>query len=862
MPALRRPERWSVRLYRSVLVAYPPEFRAAYERELCLVFIDRWRQATSAAERCAVLLRALAGVAHAAPTEHLHMILQDLRYACRMLRKSPLVSFVSLLVLALGIGATTLAFSIANGVLLRPLPYPHAERLVAVDESALQRNEPSIGVAFPNYQDFRARNRVFAEIALYTAAYATLAGSESPARISAAQVSAGLFKVLGVHPLAGRVFESGEDLPQGPRAVILGEGIWRERFGGDRGLIGRSIQVNGSPATLVGVMPAGFRLDATLSRRTDHNLLGMARLLPGITLEQADDQLKRIMRDIARENPVTYQGQTVNVLPFRHQLTRTVRTPVITVMVAVLCVLLIACANIANLMLVQATDRAREMAVRSALGAAQSRLVRQLLLESLLLSALGAVTGIALAYAGKPLLLALIPVDLPSWLHFEIDGRVLAFTAIVTLVTTLLVSLAPAHLSARLRLTEALKEGGRSGSGGRRSEHIRHLLVVGEVAISVCLLIAAGLLGRSFVAMQMTPTGFQASHVLSLNVWAPRTTYDTAAKARALVHRECEEVGSLPGVVSVAATIAGIPLADSWGRSLTVEGRPFLRLLDAPMINHIVATPGYFQTLDIPLLAGRDFNPADGAAKLTIIDQELAERYWPHASALGHRVRFGPPEDNEPWHTIIGVVGSVRNQSRVGPASPSVYLPHAEYTEPRASVGLLIRTQGDPGRVTGAIRQRLARIDRDLAPNAIRPLEEVVASSTWEARFYATLVVIFAALALLLAAAGLFGVMSYTVSRRRRELGMRAALGASAAQLRGLVIGQVLRLAASGIVIGSLVALVLTRLIAGQLYAVRPADPPTYLGTAAILLVAAIAASTWPSRRAVRSDPMEALRNE
>jgi putative ABC transport system permease protein len=878
MPAPpRRPERWSARLYRSLLVAYPPEFRAAYGRELCLVFIDRWRETTSRSERCGVLLRALAGVARAAPLEHTHMILQDLRYAFRMLRKSRLVTVVTVLVLALGIGATTIAFSVANGVLLRPLPYPHPERLVAVDEAAPQRDEPSIGVAFPNYQDFRERNRVFEELALYSvgdrATLAGAAGAGAAERIPSADVSAGLFRVLGIHPKLGRVFQSDEDLPHGPKAVMLGERLWRERYGSDPNLIGKAIQVNGSAMTLVGVMPAGFhfpdraevwlplRLDATLSKRTDHYLSGIARLRAGVTIAQADRQLKRIMGEIARENPVTDEGQTVNVLPYRQQLTKGTRTAVLTLMGAVLCVLLIACANIANLLLVQATDRSREIAVRSAVGASQGRLVRQLLIESLLLCALGAVAGIGLALAGMPLLLALIPVELPAWMHFEIDLRVLLFTAVATIVTTLLVSLAPAQLSARLRLTEALKEGGRAGTGGRRGERVRNLLVIAEVALSVCLLIAAGLLARSFIAMQLAPAGFQARHVLTLRVWAPRVKYDTAEKALALARHEREEVQSLPGVISTTATMAGIPLADGWGRSLTVEGHPLLSLKAAPMIQHIVATPSYFKTLSIPLLAGRDFTDSDGKNPLvTIIDRDLARRYWPHESPLGRRVRFGPPEDNEPWHTVIGVVGTVRNQNIMDSARPTVYLPLAEFHFP--SIGLIVRTAGEPGHLAAAIRQRISHIDRDLAVSEMRSLEEVVDSSIWEHRFFAVLFVVFAALALLLAGVGLFGVMSYTVTRRRRELGLRAALGAGAGQLRALVLGQVLRLAVGGLAVGCVSALALTPLLTSQLYQVRSTDPATYGAMAAVLLLAAIAASSWPARQAVRSDPMDALRDE
>jgi putative ABC transport system permease protein len=877
MAASSRREQWSVRIYRSLLLVYPPEFRAAYGRELCLAFVDRCRERRSWPGLCSVWMNAVAGLALAAPEEHYHMIVQDLRYACRMLRKSPLVAALTVAVMALGIGATTVAFSLANGLLLRPLPYPHPERLVAVEESAPRPGDESMGVAFPNYLDLRARNHVLAEIALYDSDRATLAGGGSGGgeaiRIPSGTVSAGLFRVLGVRPRLGRVFQPDEDLPHGPAAVLLGERLWRERYGADPSLVGRAIRVNGKTATVVGVMPEGFhfpdraelwlplRLDAKLSPRTDHYLSGIGRLLPGVAATRADQQLKSIMRQIASENPLTCEGQTVNVLPLRAWLSATYRASVLTLLGAVLCVLLIACANIANLLLVQATERTREIAVRSALGASRGRLVRQLLIESLLLGGLGAAGGLALAAAGTPLLLALIPVELPRWLHFGVDLRVLVFTAGMAVATSLMVGLAPAHLCSRLRLAETLKEGGRGGTSGRRSERLRHLLVVGEMALSVTLLVGAGLMARSFLALQRAPAGFDSRRVLTLRVWAPRTRFDSADKARELVRREREEVAGLPGVTSVAATVAGIPLADKWGRSLTVEGRPLLSLRDAPTVFHVVATPGYFRTLGIPLVAGRDFDEADDQRRpVTIVDQDLARRYWPHGSPLGKRIRFGPPEDHEPWHIIVGVAGSVRNQTLLDAGWPSVYLPHGEFVMP--SVSLVLHTTGEPLRVAAAVRHRLARLDGDLAVTEVHTLEQIVERSIWQPRFFAALLVAFAALALLLAAVGLYGVMTYAVSLRRRELGLRVALGAGAGDLRRMVLGQALRLSLAGLAAGGAAAMALTRALSGQLYQVQPTDPGTYGAMAALLLAVAIAASSLPASRAVRSDPMDALREE
>ncbi|HVT59745.1 MAG TPA: ABC transporter permease [Thermoanaerobaculia bacterium] len=873
-PRPRRLEQWSLRAYRLLLGFYPPEVRAEYGREMCLVFVDRCREQASGAGLLVVFLRAAASLVLAAPEEHIHMIAQDLRYAGRMLRKSPVVTAVTVVVLALGIGATTVVFSLANGLLVRPLPYPHPEQLVAVDESAPQHNMPSLGVAFPNYQDLRARNSTLVDLALYTSSSATLTGAREGLRIAAAQATDGIFRVLGLRPQLGRVFQPEEGLPNAPRVCLLGDRLWHDQFGADPSLLGKSIHLDGRPVTVVGVMPAGFhfpdqaelwlplRLSTASQKRTDHWLEGIARLKSGVSLALADQQLKSIMRQIARENPVTSYDQTVNVLPFRAQITSSYRSAVLTLLGAVLGVLLIACANIANLLLVQAVDRTREIAVRSALGASRGRLLRQLLIESLLLGGLGAAAGLGLALVGIPCLLALIPVELPSWMRFGLDLRVLAFTVAAAVVTSLLISLAPAHVCSRLSLTETLKEGGRSGLTGLRGERIRRLLIVGEVALSLTLLIGAGLMARSFLALSAVPAGFDPRRVLTLEVAVPQVKYHEAARKLALTRRVREEVAGVPEVTGVAAACF-VPLMDAWGRSLTVEGHRLLSLKEAPMVNHTVVTPGYFRALGIPMIEGRDFTEADGKDRLVaIVDQDLARRYWPHASALGKRVRFGPPEDNEPWHTIVGVAGVVRNQTLLELGRSSVYLSFGEIPNGGGGLSLIVRSAGDPLRVAAAVRRRIVALDRDLAVSQLRSMEQVVAISIWRQRFFTILFVAFAALALLLAAVGLYGVMSYAVSRRRRELGLRVALGARAGDLRRLVVGQAVRLTLLGLALGGAGALALTRLLSSQLYEVKPTDPSTYEAMAALLVVVTVLASALPASQAARSDPILALRDD
>jgi predicted permease len=864
----------AIRLYRGLLFLYPAEFRDEYARELCLALDDRCREQSWMPGILLVWIHAALGVLFEAPKEHYHMIIQDLRYAIRMMRREALVTAAAIVVLALGIGSTTLVFSLADGLLVRPLPYPEQDRLVAVEEYHPMETRAGGAVAFPNYLDIRARTQLLQDLALYSEGRATIRGEGEAERVPNALASDGLFGILQVQPLFGRTFTAEEALKNGPKVVVLGEDLWRRRYGADPDIIGKTLIIGTDSTAVIGVMPSRFHfpenaemwLPLQLSpvgrgggTRTDHWLQGIARLKPGVSDEQASDELRSLMGQINAENPVTSYGNIARAVPFRAYVASQYRLAVISLLGAVGFLLLIACANVTSLLLVKASSRAREMAVRAALGASRRRLIRQLVSESVLLGLAGGAAGLVLTYAGLRPLLSLIPITLPTWMHFEIDGRVLGFALAVSLLTSILFGLVPAFGTSGVDLTEALKEGGRSATTGTRRRFVRNGLVVGEVALSLALLAGAGLMVRSFLALRSQELGFRPENVVTLQLAVPNTRYPPGPQGRALLGRVQEEVSSSPGVSSVAFA-SGAPLNSQWGRSLTVEGYPVLVLKDAPMIQHTVVSPGYFKTLGITLLAGREFVDSDWDNPLvTIVDQSLARKYWPAESPIGKRIRFGPPEDNEPWHTIVGVVSNVQNQTLSEPGNLSVYLPASPQFSPSS---LIARADHDPLRVAGGIRSRIQQIDPDIATSQILTEDQIIERASWPQRFFAVLFAVFAALALVLAAVGLYGVLAYAVSLRTHEIGIRMALGATGSQVRRMVMGQGVMLVGIGLAVGTLATYGLTRLLASQLYQVSATDPRTYAGVTTVLVLTALLASYLPARRATRVDPVVALRDE
>ncbi len=794
---------------------------------------------------------------------------QDLRYGARMLLKKPGFTLIAVITLALGIGANTTIFSFVNGILLRPLPYPEPERLTLLDETALKRGFTSFGVSFPNFVDWREQNRVFEGIAAYQGRGHALTGAGEPEQLQGAGVTHGLFEVLRIPPLLGRTFTADEDRPNQDAVVILSHALWQRRFGADPKIIGRTIVLSNRPRAIVGVMPSGFRfpqvseywvplaLNTQMWTRNDHGLSAVGRLKDSVTLDQARAEMDVIARRIEEQHPITNEGMGVNVTGMHESLSGDYREALLILLGVVGCVLLVACANVANLLLARASARQKEVAIRAALGASRFRIFRQLLTESLLLGA----AGLALAVWGLDLLLAAIPIDLPFWMKFGLDPRVLGFTFGVSLLTGLVFGIVPALQAAKTGLNETLKEGGRSAAGALRHRS-RSLLVVAEVALSLVLLVGAGLMMRSFMRLQQVSPGLKPEGVLTLRVNLPGAKYREPGQRSDYFRRLMERVRTLPGVESVGA-VSTLPLGGGgWGRSLTVEGFPVLSVGQTPSIQHNVITPGYFHALGIPLLAGRDFTEADArdSLKVTIIDERLAREYWPNGGALGKRVRFGPPEDNEPWHTVVGVAGAVRHERLEAETRKSVYLPHLQV--PVGGLSLAVRASANPESLVGAVRGQVRELDPDLPVTGVMTMQQVVARSVWQPRLYTILFGVFAAVALLLAGVGIYGVMAYTVTQRTHEIGVRVALGARASDVLRMIIGQGMKLAFIGVALGLLAAVAMTRLMKTLLFGVSATDPLTFVVIPLLLATVALLACWIPARQATKVDPMIALRCE
>ena len=800
-------------------------------------------------------------------------LVRDVSYSGRVLSKSYAFTIVVVLTLALGIGANTAIFSFANGILLRPLPYPQSDRLVVLDETSRKENGNVIGGAYPNFLDWRAQNTVFEGIATHfgTSRFAMSAGG-SPSEIRGSRVTYGLFELLHVSPILGRTFTFEEDRPDDDAVVILGYDLWQRSFGGNPNVIGQKVLISSRPRTVVGVMPRGFRFPEVselwvplavtdkIYTRNDHGLETIARLKDGVTIAQAQAEMNNIAAHIEEQNPVTNEGLGVKVTSLHENLSGSYREALLILLGVVGCVLLVACVNVANLMLARATARQREFALRAALGASRWRIMRQLLLESLLLAVAGGALGFVLSLWALHLLLKAIPGDLPVWMNFSLDLRVLGFTLAITLLTGLIFGAMPALQTSRVDLNDTLKEGGRGNSGARN--RARSLLVVSEIAMSLVLLVGAGLMIQSFLRLRQVNIGLNPKNVLTATVLLPRAKYTGEDQRSAFFKQLIERVRSLPGV-EVASATGTLPLGGSdWGRSLTVEGLPVVSVGHAPSVQHTVVTPGYFRTMGITLLAGRDFNDADTmkSPNVTIIDERLARQYWPNQSPLGKRVRFGPPEDNEPWFTIVGVVSAVRHQRVQEETRMSVYLPHQKI--PIGGMSLVARTAVDPHEFIGAVRREVAQLDPDLPVSEVATMEEVVAESIWQPRLYALLFAVFASGALLLALIGIYGVMAFLVQTRTHEIGVRMALGATARDVFRLIVGRGMKLTAVGVVIGVGGAIALTRLMHSLLFNTSATDPFTFILIALLLSVAAFLACYIPARRAAKVDPLVALRYE
>jgi putative ABC transport system permease protein len=805
---------------------------------------------------------------------------QDVRYALRTLRKHPGFTLVALFTLALGIGANSAIFSVVNAVLLKPLPLHEPDRLVNLWESF---QPPGGGPAWtgtasvPNLRDWREQNDVLTGIAAYQTASYNLLGGQMPERLQATTVDANFFDIVGMPPLLGRTFRSGEDQAGQHRVVVLSHQLWQQHFAADPNITTRQIVLNNENYSVIGVMPPSFRYPSRLTtlwtplvipeqqrnQRGNHYLLCIGRLKPGVAFEQAQAQMTTIARRLEQQYPDNQTGRSILLIPAREQVVRNIRPALLVLLSAVGFVLLIACTNVANLMLVRATARRREIAIRTALGAKRWRVVRQLLTESVLLSVGGGLLGLLLANWGVKALVAMATTILPRANEVQLDGRVTGFTLLLSLLTGVLFGLVPALHSSKPDLQAALKEGGNAGSSAH-SHWLRSSLVVAQIACAVILLIGAGLLLKSFVSLQKAESGLQPTNVLTMRVSLPDTKYTTAEAAAAFHQQVLERVAALPGVQS-AGVINMLPIQNSGNNGgIQIEGRPPFAPGQAPIAESRAISPDYFQALGIPVSAGRVFNAQDQAGResVIIINQTLARGQFPNENPLGKRLQA---IDGPTWRTIVGVVSDVKQSGLTQAPRNEVYIPTTQATNARhlvQSMSLAVRTTAEPTALTNAIRQAIQAIDPQQPIYQVQTMEEVIAASISNQRLNTLLLALFAGLALLLAALGIYGVMSYTVAQNTRELGIRMALGAQARDVLRLVVGQGLMLTLLGIVVGLGGAFALTRWLESLLFGVPATDPLTFAGVSGVLLVIALLSCLLPALRATKVDPLVALRHE
>lgn len=816
---------------------------------------------------------------------------QDLRYGARMLLKSPGITFVVILALALGIGANTAIFSVVNAVLLRPLPFEESDRLMFVHERSQVLDNMSI--SYPNFKDWREQNNVFEKIGVYNRASYNLTGVGEAERIVTAQASADLFSALRVNASLGRLFTNEEDQPGGTPVVLLSHGLWQRRFGGQESILNQPLTLNNKSYTVIGVMPETFKYPSRVemwvpvgqlsdqtswqSRGNHPGLYGIARLKPGITLAAAQADMDNIAVSLEKEYPDSNMGNRVKIQPLLEVFVSDARRTLWVLFAAVAFVLLIACANIANLLLARASARQKEMAIRAAMGAGRWRIARQLLTESVLLAIVGGALGLFLANWGIRLILYISPDAIPRSGEIALDWRVLIFTIGVSLVTGILFGLVPALQAGVVDVHETLKETGR---GTTRRQWLRSSLVVVEVATTLVLLIGAGLMIRSFYQLQKVNPGFSYDRLTSFSVSLPRAKYPNLEQRDAFFNQLLENIRSLPGVESAAAA-SGLPLGNNgWQTSFRVDGQPPPPPGQVPLMEACLVTPDYFKAMDIPLKSGRYFNDHDNRAFLAgrdlsklneehqavaginsiVIDEEFARRHWPNEEAVGKRIRMGP-EDDSSILTVLGVVGRV-NMESLNQNSNRVqgYFSYAQ--NPASGMTVIVKAASDPNLLIKSIREQLKAIDPDQPLFNVRTMNEIRAESVASERLNLTLLSLFAGIALVLAIVGIYGVMSYSVTQRTHEIGIRMAIGAQPRDVFKMIIGQGMTMALIGVGIGLIGAFGLTRLMATMLFGVEPTDPLTFAAIAILLTTVALIACYVPGRRATKVDPVVSLRYE
>lgn len=811
-------------------------------------------------------------------------LLNDLRYAVRMLIRKPGFTAIAVITLALGIGANTAIFSVVYAVLLRPLPYEDSERLVLVWTRLEKVGLEQCWVSEPEVLDFREQSQLFESFGVISSTSFILTGGSEPEQVNGAQISTNFFSVLRAKIKAGRDFSPDEEIPGAPPVAILSHSFWQSHFGSEQSVLGSTVYLSGKPATVVGILPPNFALmvppealvpanvdvwipyaeDYAKKNRDSHGLTVIARMKPGVTIAQAQEEMNGIASRLYTQY-YTETGFEVKVVSLHGDIVKKMRPALLVLLAAVGFVLLIACANVANLLLGRAAAREKELAIRAAVGAGRIRLLRQLLTESVLLALLGGTAGVMLAAWGVDALLALSPADLPRIDEVKIDARVLAFTFAIAALTGVIFGLIPALKASRIDLAKSLKEGSRSVAGGG-SHRLRRLIVVAEIALSLVLLVGAGLLMRSFVKLMRVDPGFDSHNVLTMKMQVPRSKYEDGPAVANFYQQLIEKVQTLPGVESASA-ISHLPLSgDYWGGTLTFEGvtQNAERGNQASFeVDQRVITPGYFETMKTPLLEGRSFTSQDVSGKpfVAVVDETLAHRLWPDVSPIGRRFTFGRfPAKPQIWVEIVGVVRHIRHHRLDADVREQVYYPHAMRSF--SGMTLAIRTTVDPSSLIGAVRDAVRSIDRDQPVYRIRTMDELVARALAPARFTLLLLLIFAGVAAVLAVVGIYGVISHAVTERTHEIGVRMALGAGAADVFKLVVGQGLILTLAGVAIGVGASFAVTRVMTGLLYEVAATDAMTFAAVPLLLTGVALVASFVPARRAMKVDPMTALRNE
>jgi predicted permease len=863
-----------MRFYRFLLHLFPTAFRNEYANEMCWIFEKRLRDASSLPSKLALWIATFWEIFTNAARVHWDIFRQDVRYTSRTLRRNPGFTLAAILVAALGVGATTAAFSITDHVLVRPLPFADWKRLVKLWENppGYARTELSP----PNYVDYKRMSKSFETIGTFTTASTNLTGQGEPERIQGILASSEVLPMLGVQPMLGRLFTQQDDRSEAPATIVLSYGLWQRRFNGDQGALGKKVLLDNEPIEIIGVMPRGFYFPTRedvfwtpirfvpgddYEDRNNHYLQAIAKLKKNVSLEEAKAEMRVLAAQLEQKYPESNERTTANLILLRDEISRQTRFLLIGLVCASMCVLLIACSNLANLLLARAMARRKELAVRSALGAGRERLVRQLLTESVMLAILGGALGILLTIIVMPLLVRLVPNTLPIAETPTIDMRVMIFALFATAFTGIGFGMIPALKTSRGTDASGLNEGSRGGVGGRR-ERLRSAMIIAEVSASVVLLISAGLLLRALLRIQAVDPGFKYENVLTLRTWLPIPKYRATAKRAEFYRRVLSETRALPGVKN-AAYVTGLPMVMRgmiWPIEVTgkiwepgEEHNSSLRYI----------TPGYFDTLKIPIIEGRDVSDSDtmDSALVAVVSKSFVEKYFPGQNALGHKFKVAIGE-----RRIVGIVGDIRVRGLETKSEPQVYLPNQQVPDGAiisyTPKDLVIRSSSNTLSLMPSTRQIIRNADPDQPISDVQMLSDIVEGETAPRGTQLRVIGVFAAIAILLAGIGIHGLLSYAVSQRTQEFGIRIALGAQSSEILKMVLRDGVILAAIGIIVGSAVAFAAGKTMESLLAGVRPADPQTFLIAIALALLMTIAGSLLPARRAVRVDPTTALRTE